>query len=199
MLLTDIKTTVEPQIEPVTVKELKDYLKLDYTTDDALLTALICSARQWAEKYTSRSFICRTLKAHFENHSEKVRLPYAPIYSVTTVTRVRENQSSTLTLNSDYYVNGVADKYLTLSSLGFGNVPPGVSPLDNLQSWNLEVTFVAGYGYSASDIPSGIRHGVLRLAGYLYENRNEVEVGTIIAKVPFGIRAVLDPYKVIHI
>jgi uncharacterized phiE125 gp8 family phage protein len=199
MLLTDITTTVEPQVEPITIKELKDYLKLDYTTDDAMLTALICTARQWAEKYTSRAFICRTLKAHFENHNEKVRLPYPPINSVTTVTRVRDNESSALTLNTDYYVNGVADKYLTLTSLSTSNVTPGISPRDNLRAWNLEVTFIAGYGYSREDVPSGIRHGVLRLAAYLYENRDEVEVGTIVAKIPFGIRAMLDAYKIISI
>lgn len=199
MLLTDFKVVTAPAVEPVGVKEVKNFLKIDFENDDELIASLIVSAREWCEKYTSRAFIGQTLKAHFQEHSEIVRLPYAPIISISSVTRVREDDSTTLTVNSDYYVMGVQDKYLSLTTQSADYFTPGTSPLDNLRAWSLEVQYVAGYGYKASDVPSAIRSAIVRLASYYYENRNEVEVGTVVAKAPMGVKTLLNPYKVLFI
>jgi hypothetical protein len=61
-MLLSLKQTVPPIIEPITLAQLKQHLRIDsgYTDDDALLTALITGARQYAENYTRRAFFNQT-------------------------------------------------------------------------------------------------------------------------------------------
>jgi len=201
MLLTDFKVTTDSGAEPVTINDVKQFLKIDFENDDDLIASLIVSARNWCEKYTSRTFIAKTVTGHFEGDGNdgKINLPYPPIDSVTSVTRVRQDESTALTVNTDYYLMGVQDKYIDINTSTVNYVTPGTSPNDNVQAWNIEVIYVAGYGYERSDVPSAIKSAITRLTSYLYENRDEVEVGTIIAKVPFGVKSLLEPYKVLHI
>jgi uncharacterized phiE125 gp8 family phage protein len=53
--------TFAPAVEPVTLAEAKNHLRLDadLTTDDTLVTMLIAAARRYAESYTGRSFVAQ--------------------------------------------------------------------------------------------------------------------------------------------
>ena len=50
----------EPAVEPLTLAEAKLHLRVDIPDDDALITALITSVRQYAETITRRAFIQQT-------------------------------------------------------------------------------------------------------------------------------------------
>jgi hypothetical protein len=47
---------VQPSAEPITLKEAKDFLRVDDSADDLLITSLIQAAREACEVFTSRSF-----------------------------------------------------------------------------------------------------------------------------------------------
>ena len=49
--------------EPCTLAECKSQLKIDFSTDDTLLTALITAARLEIEKYTGVSIVGREVNA----------------------------------------------------------------------------------------------------------------------------------------
>ena len=53
-----------PAFEPLTLPEVKVWLRLDadYTAEDDLLRGLIQAAREWAEHYTQRAFVERTIE-----------------------------------------------------------------------------------------------------------------------------------------
>jgi len=53
------------------------------------------------------------------------------------------------------------------------------------------VTFVAGYGDAASDVPRNIRQAMLLLIGHLYENREDVITGTIVSQMPLASQHLL--------
>lgn len=50
----------EPAVEPLTLAEAKLHLRVDIPDDDALISALITSVRQYAETITRRAFIQQT-------------------------------------------------------------------------------------------------------------------------------------------
>jgi uncharacterized phiE125 gp8 family phage protein len=60
----------------------------------------------------------------------------------------------------------------------------------------VKVTFVAGYG-EPSDVPEGIKRWMLLRIGGMFENREEIIVGSriVVADMPFVDR-LLDPYTV---
>ena len=51
------KVTTAPVNEPWTLSDVKNYLKVDTSADDTLITTLISAARQAAESYLNMALI----------------------------------------------------------------------------------------------------------------------------------------------
>src|SRR6266446_10475411 len=67
-LKLDWQVTVPPTVEPVLLSDLRSistgsYLRVDFTDDDAVLTALISQCRLTAERMTGKSFAPQTIQA----------------------------------------------------------------------------------------------------------------------------------------
>jgi len=180
-LLSEVKLSSAPALEPVSLTDAKSYMKVDYTDDDTMIEdVLIPAARQMVEKNMNRSLITQTLKAYYSQYTQKVMLPYSPIQTVVTVKRIDLNTSTTLTENTDFYVQGLDDKYLLMTSPY--NLPQGHSPNDTLKGSQLQVEYTAGYGGAATDVPGIIREAIFKTIAFNYENRNEDEAGMDLPK-----------------
>jgi uncharacterized phiE125 gp8 family phage protein len=57
------------------------------------------------------------------------------------------------------------------------------------------VTWWAGYGASGTDVPAAIRHAMLMLVGFWYDNRSTVLVGSISKELEFAVSSLLDSQK----
>jgi hypothetical protein len=69
-LQVDWKTTVDPTVEPVSLSDLRStstgsYLRVDFSDDDTVLTALISQCRAIAERITSKALAPQTIQALF--------------------------------------------------------------------------------------------------------------------------------------
>lgn len=64
----------------------------------------------------------------------------------------------------------------------------------------VRVRFTAGYG-NASAVPAPIKQAILLLVGSLYENREDVLVaqGVTVMRIPFGVQALLMPYRILRL
>ncbi len=62
--------------EPITVAEVKLYLKIDFTTDDVLIGTLITGVRQQIEQFTGLGLIAKTIEYFDEEIEEEIRLPF---------------------------------------------------------------------------------------------------------------------------
>ena len=60
--MSGLKVETPPTREPLTVIETRENLRLDDDVDETLVMSLIIAARQWAENYTGRAFITRTVQ-----------------------------------------------------------------------------------------------------------------------------------------
>ena len=76
-----------PAIEPVTLEELKDHLRVDSVDEDALLTGLLAAAREWCEGFQNRAYITQTLQLWLDEWpaGNAIVLPRPPLQSVASV------------------------------------------------------------------------------------------------------------------
>lgn len=58
------------------------------------------------------------------------------------------------------------------------------------------MTYTAGYGDDAADVPGPITSAVKLIIGSLYEHRESVVVGTIATPMPQSSEWLLFPYRV---
>jgi len=192
--LYEVKVSAEPSVEPVSLVDAKSFMKVNDTADDTLITDLIVVARQMAEKYLRRALISQTLIAYYSFLDEKTYVPNPPHISIDTVKRIRLDESTTLTLNSDFFVQGNEQKYLLIPTTF--NLTAGHSPQDRLIGQELEVTYTAGYGTSATDVPKSIRNAIKMIVNTLFDGRHvEGEAQTF--AIPTNAKTVLAPFKII--
>ncbi len=60
------KIIVLPSAEPITLVDAKDYMNVDFSSKDALITRLITDARRYAENILSRSLVTQTIQLVYE-------------------------------------------------------------------------------------------------------------------------------------
>lgn len=183
-----------PASEPVSVQEAADHLRVDFGDDDALISARIGAAREWAEDFTRRQFITATYDLYFDSWPAfPIVLPRPPLASVTSITYYDEDDTAAVWAASNYYVDTAAEPGRIVLKTG------AVAPSVTLREANaVVVRFVAGYG-AAGDVPEKVRAAILLTVGDLYENRENTVIGAgnSLVEVPFGAKALLWPLRVL--
>lgn len=188
----------QPAVEPVTLSEAKAHLRVDTTADDAYIGSLISAAREWCEQYLDRSLVHTQWVMRFDKFppdgTMDIELPRPPMATAGTATAVA------LTFT---YENGTTATYSTASyRVDRDGVPGTVKTLygqtwpPHLQDDNaISVTWWGGYGASGTSVPAAIRHAMLMLVCFWYENRSTVLVGSISKQLEFAVESLLSSQK----
>lgn len=155
-----VKIIQQPAQEPVSLSEIKAYVRITHSYDDDLLESMIKSARQLAEEFTNQSFCERTLQVQFNKNELYHELPYGPVGEVTEVVSIRDGDES----NPDYRVEGLTDKRVKILSYH-------ISAIDTSENSELKVTYTAGYGISekTSDLPDIVKDALKEQVMIWYE------------------------------
>ena len=163
ILVTDSAT------EPLSLAEVKTYLRIDGTDYDNILTPLIKKVRQLAEKITGRDFINKTWKTYldyFPDDCEGVELRKSKLQSIT---HIKYYASSVLTtLSSAVYYNTDESFYSSIYVVDGQTYPVS----DDIKQ-SVVITFVSGYGSSSTDVPQALRQAMLSHIAYLFENTGD--------------------------
>ena len=186
--------TTAPSIEPITLTEAKAHLRIDSSTEDALISGLIAAARRMAEAYTQRQLITATYTMKMDDfpYGEGViYIPRTPLGSVTSITYVDAN-GSTQTLSTDVY-EVLKNDVNACAVLKPGQLWPSVRT-EKYEA--VTVTFTAGYGSATTDIPAAVRSAMYLIIGNLFENREGVVIGTNSSTLPMGVTSLLDTASV---
>ena len=160
-----------PASEPVSLAEAKAHLRVDHDDEDALIGRLVTAARETAERLTGRAFIAQSWRLWCDRWPARIpralSIPKPPLISATSVAAYDRSGAAT-TLSSDAYIvdSAAAPGRIVLKDTA-------VLPVDLRQANAIAVTFQAGYGANASDVPAAIRAGVLSLVAHLYEARGD--------------------------
>lgn len=186
------RISVEPTVEPWTVDEVKDYLRVDTTDDDTLLTSMLTTARAAVERQTRRGLNTQTWIAHLDTFpsGNEIILPMAPLLSVTSVVYYDEDGASQTFDAANYQVDTVSQ--------------PGRIVLDPDSDWpdtdeginKVIITYVVGYGATAASVPAELRSAILYHIAHRYELRNPVNVGGSVVQIPMSFTNIINRWKV---
>ena len=80
-----LKLITAPAAEPISLEGAKNHLKVDGAEDNALISALITTARQFAERDTKRAFITQTWKIYLDSVPTEIEIPKPPLQSVESI------------------------------------------------------------------------------------------------------------------
>lgn len=201
-----VQLLIPPAAEPVSLAEAKLHLRVDFSDDDALITALIAAARQAAETITGRQLVTarwRLVLDAFPGPSlmgvpagrpftlpgHAILIPKVPVRAIVSIDYL-DMGGQQQTMPAAHYAADLACEPARVTPV-FGQIWPITLP----QIAAVSVTFDAGYG-TAADVPQGIKRWILLRVGSLYQNREEMAAlarGSL-EPLPF-IDGLLDPYR----
>lgn len=180
-----------PSIEPVSLTDMKNFLRVDGSDDDILIASLITAARIYIETTTQKIMITQSW-SYFKDRWPKsgiIHLPLAPLQTVGDIRLHNEGGSYETLTPSDYEVD-------LLSNAPRIRLKHVSSPASLPRTLNhVEVQFEAGYGNAESDAPNDLRHALMMLAGHWYEQREPIGPGGPFHEVPATISAIISNYK----
>lgn len=189
-----IEVTTAPEVEPLTTAEARAHLRQDLTVDDDLIDGAIIAARAYAENYLHRALINQSITITRTGFGgSTLRLPVAPIQSITTV-KYKDSDGNLQTWAASNYQlvkstlpNRIAPAYAV-------TWPTTIADFDSV-----EVVVIAGYGDDSADIPRDILQAIKLLVAHFYENRAEENVGQVqVSRLSMGAHALLRPH-VLHV
>lgn len=166
MLKTALVT--DAAVEPVTVAEVKNHLRVTDNQEDSLIAGLIISARKVVEQITRRALINQTWRLYLDEFpaDSHIELPFPPLVSVTSVKYYDEN-TQLQTLSSSLYQTDNRSTPGRIVLTGGGAWPSTDSDKVNA----VEIEFIAGYGAGAAAVPFPIRLAITHLTAHWFEHR----------------------------
>ena len=203
----------------LTTAEAKTHLRVTHSAEDTYIGTLIKVATTYAEKYCGSAFVNTTYTMTMEDWNDvfvsnatlgttsnilrvmtegdggyyspytglaQILLPKSPISSVSSVTYYDSDNSSQTWSSSNYNVINPENQK------GFIEIADGSSfPSIYARADAITITFVSGYGASASDVPETIKQAVLLIIGNLYEKREDM-----VHRMPTTSEYLLEPFRI---
>jgi uncharacterized phiE125 gp8 family phage protein len=216
-----INLVTPPAVEPVSLATAKTHLRIDYdnSAEDALITAFIVAARQYAEKITHRAFFNQTWTLNLDCfpiypwwsgtiqasnprtnwlarygilRGQQILLPKPHLASVTSIKYVDVTGTQQTLSDTGYYVDNTSE-------------PARLVPMPGLcwpatQTYmpgSVQITYVTGSygdGTTVNTCPQTVCMAILLLVAHFYTNR-EATSGANLKNIPLGVEALLDTVK----
>ena len=185
-----IKLKTPPTSYPVTLEEIKNFLRIDSldsdcasTSDDVYLTSLIKAATEYCESYQNIAYLTQTWVIYMETLPCRLTLPKGNIQSIDGVTY--KTKAGVETSYTGYYYNIDTGKMYFEDSISDELYP--VEPI--------KIEYTCGY-VSADELPERVIQAVKFLVSHWYENRVPIdETRTEAKEIVFTLSALLNMDK----
>lgn len=154
--------------EIITAQDVKDFVRIDTSADDSLITLMIETARMFCENYISRDIVAKN-RTYYLDKTETglIDLPFAPVASISSVT-----------------VNDIAT---THEVIGLNNE---TIELDGGAAEKVKITYIT------SGISNGlIKQALLQSVSTYYDNRADFIQGQSLHLLPSAAKNILASYK----
>lgn len=196
--MQSLRVTTQPTVEPVTLTQAKSHCRLETSSDDALMSALVTAARAWCEEHCARKFVTQTVDLTLDAFPcGSLCLPGGVVQSITHV-KYRDEDDALQTWAAAEYISDLNSEPARLE--------PAMNyayPAARGRVGAVTVRYVAGYAPIGSPtdyaepVPQPIKQAILMMVGHFYENRESVAVGVSVAEMPMGVDALLWPYRIL--
>ncbi len=173
-------------MEPMTLEEAKEHLRVDFEDEDALIGAILKAARKWVEGHLNRSMLTQTWQIVLDNLPDQIKIPKPPLQSASIV--IKDDAGNLINMDlADYVVDVDSDP---------GRIVVLNQPSISLHKVNpVKITFVAGFT-SLDQIPETWKQAIKLLVGHWYENREAVSQQTF-REVPMAVKSLLAHDRII--
>lgn len=166
-------------LAPVPLAELKAYLRIATSEEDALLAGLVRTAAEACEAFTGRVLIERAVEETLPASTAWTCLGAAPVRSIDRVAAGAADGVERMLASGDYA--------LDIDSAGEG----WVRLLAPIEEKRVRVGYAAGLAVEPNGVPEPLRHGMLRLAAHLYAERDSDRT----VEPPAAITALWRPWR----
>jgi uncharacterized phiE125 gp8 family phage protein len=171
--------TSETPALPVALAELKAFLRISVSDEDALLAGLVRAAAELCEAFTGRALIERAVEDMIAASTVRARLTAGPVRTIEAVAAIDGAGAATALGEDDFAaeIDAGGDGWVTLRA--------------PIEAKRLRVTYRAGMAADWNGVPEMLRHGILRLAAQYYLRRGEARD----ADVPAAVTALWRPWR----
>lgn len=164
-----------PEDSVISLQRAKDHCRVDHNTEDELIQAQIFAATSYLDGCSGilgRALLTQTWRSDFASFDDPLRLPLAPVQSVT-VSYIDVNGATQTLASSSYYL--LVDDLGPVIQARSGITMPEVFDRPDAVS----VTGV--YGYASPDaVPEAIKQAMLLIIGDFYKSREaRIEMGIV--------------------
>lgn len=167
-------------LAPTALSELKDWLGITTSGDDAQLTALLRMALDLCEDFTGTMPLQQDCEEVLPAATSWTALSARPVQAITAVDGIPAEGAR--------FVLPVANYAIELDADGGGRVlisNPGAAG-------RVAVRFTAGLAADWASLPEALRHGVLRLAAFQYRSREDDSTASM---PPAAVAALWRPWR----
>lgn len=188
--MTTVRVTA-PATSPVSLDEAKAHLRVDHDDDNSVITGFILAAVSHldGQGVLGRAIITQTWAQWVSQSPGWVRLTVGTFQSLTSVQYYdADNSIQTATLSH----------FETRLDGDFVWVKPKADhtwPLAYNRNDAIKLTYVAGYGDAADDVPQSIRQSIMLMVGHWYDNREATTVGKV-SKLPLAVDALIGGERI---
>lgn len=179
-------------VEPVTLEEAKEHLRVHIPDDDGYISSLIVAARTMAEGKLNRTIVQRRRAVRFSGWGVHMRFPKPPVISIDRVGYYDETGGELLLDPALYYLAGEYDE----DGVPYVAFRPG-EPYPALDRRAEPITVYYTAGYAPGEVPASIVQWIKLAIGTMYNNRETVVNG--VASNALGddfARWLLQPHQV---
>ena len=164
---------------PVALAELKAFLRISVSDEDALLAGLVRAAADLCEAFTGRALIDRAVEEMVAASTARTRLGLAPVRAIAGVAAI-DDAGSAIVLAADAYA-------AEIDAGGEG----WVRLLKTDDARRLRVGYRVGMAQDWNEVPEMLRHGIIRLAAHYYQRRGEAAE----IEMPAAVTALWRPWR----
>jgi uncharacterized phiE125 gp8 family phage protein len=184
-----------PAALPLALAELRAQCRLtddDGTDENALLMSYLRAATEYVEQYTGLALITQDFEQRFSSFPTELVLGRRPVQEVLSVTYLDATDIDVAIASTVYRVAGIgSDRSSAIVRLGYSQSWPTIYG----DAEAVRVTYRAGFGDDHNSVPELIRHALMLLCAYWYEQRSTALIDPMIVEVPFGTHALLQEWR----
>jgi uncharacterized phiE125 gp8 family phage protein len=180
-----------PMVEPVSLAEAKAHLRVTHSEEDAVIGALIASARRVAEARTGLCFITQEWMVFRDGWPGDgvIDIALAPVLSVEELALFGEDDQKAVIEPSHYVVDSVSR--------------PARLMLRGSRLWQrpgrmvngIGIRVRAGYGAAPASVPAALRQALLMLVAHYYGQRGD----EVQPALPVSLDALLSVFREVRL
>lgn len=169
----------QPAAAPIGLGEVRAYLRIDGSAEDALLAGLVRSATALCEAFTGLALIERPVSELVRADGQWQRLARAPVAGIDGVDMVGADGTGTPLGTDAWAAQLTPDGEGAVRVTGQGD------------SARARVRYRAGMGGDWNAIPEPLRQGIMRLVAHLHAHRDAADAGA----PPAAVTALWRPWR----